>query len=258
MEKQLTQKIQALTAMKSYPEQLFYKGDPGLLDRPKVSIVGTRKPSVYARHYTHEIAKALSKRGVVTVSGAAMGVDAIAHLGAGADNTIAVLPSGIDVRYPAVNRELIADIEEHGLTLSQFEEGFRATNWSFVLRNEIVVALGDVLVVTEADEGSGSMRSVEYALKMEKEIFVLSHRLGESGGTNSLLRKGLAKPIYDLEDFAERFGVESSSDIPKDDFYYFCQQHPTLDSVIEKFGERVYEAELEGIVTIVDGLVRLN
>ncbi len=258
MEKLLMQKIPALSAMKSYPEQLFYRGDLGLLDRSKVSIVGTRKPSVYTRHYTHEIAKALSKRGVVTVSGAAMGVDAIAHLGAGAESTIAVLPSGIDVRYPAVNRELITDIEAKGLTLSQFEEGFRATAWSFVLRNEIVVALGDVLVVTEADEGSGSMRSVEYALKMEKEIFVLSHRLGESRGTNSLLRKGLAKPIYDLEEFAARFGVESSSDIPKDDFYYFCQKHPTLDSVIERFGERVYEAELEGIVTIMDGSVRLN
>jgi len=258
MEKQLMQKIQALTAMKSYPEQLFYKGDLGLLDRPKVSIVGTRKPSVYTRHYTHEIAKALSRRGVVTVSGAAMGVDATAHLGAGAKSTIAVLPSGIDVRYPVVNRELITDIEVKGLTLSQFEEGFRATAWSFVLRNEIVVALGDVLVVTEADEGSGSMRSVEYALKMEKEIFVLSHRLGESKGTNSLLRAGLAQPIYDVEDFAACFGVESSSDIPKDDFYYFCQKHPTLDSAIERFGDRVYEAELEGIVTIVDGSVRLN
>ena len=253
----ITEKIEALSMTKKYPEQLFYKGDLSLLERPKVSIVGSRRPSSYTRQYTQDIAAALAKRGVVTVSGAAMGVDAIAHLGAGPDNTIAVLPSGIDIRYPAVNRELIADIEARGLTLSQFDEGFRATNWSFVLRNEIVVALGDVLVVTEAEEGSGSMRSVAYALEMGKEIFVLSHRVGESMGTNGLLRQGLAQPIYAVEDFAARFGVETTSVLPKDDFYYFCQQHPTLDSVVETFGDRVYMAELEGMVRIEGGIVSL-
>jgi len=250
--------ISAIAMMKKYPEQLSYRGEISLLERPKVSLVGTRRPSAYTRQQTHAIAKALAKRGVVTVSGAAMGVDAIAHLGAGAENTIAVLPSGIDIRYPATNRELIREIEEKGLTLSQFEDGFRATAWSFVLRNELVVALGDVLVVTEADMDSGSMRSVEYAQKMDKEIYVLTQQIGQSKGTQSLLRSGSAKVIYDVEDFASQFGVESSMEIVKDDFYYFCQQHPTLDSVVEQFGTRVYEAELEGIVSIVGGLVRLN
>ena len=204
------------------------------------------------------LTNALAKRGVAIVSGAAMGVDAIAHLGAGSENTIAVLPSGIDIRYPATNREIIMDIEKRGLTLSQFEEGFRATAWSFVLRNELVVALGDVLVVTEADLGSGSMRSVEYAQQMGKEIYVLIHQIDQSQGTQSLLRSGEAKPIYDTESFASLFGVESCMQIPKDDFYYFCQKHPTLDKVVEQFGDRVYEAELEGVVSIEGGLVRLN
>ncbi len=254
----INHKIAALDVMKKYPQQLSYRGEIGLLDRPKVSIVGTRQPSTYTRHYTHAIAKALANRGVVTVSGAAMGVDAIAHLGAGAENTIAVLPSGIDIRYPVTNRDIIIDIEESGLTLSQFDDGFRATAWSFVLRNELVVALGDVLVVTEADLGSGSMRSIEYAQQMGKEIHVLTHQIDQSLGTQSLLRSGEAKPIYDIEAFASLFGVESSMQIPKDDFYYFCQKHPTLDSVVEVFGDRVYEAELEGIVSIDGGLVRLN
>jgi DNA processing protein len=244
--------------MKKLPEQIAYIGDVGMLERPSVSIVGSRRPSSYTRQYTHDIASALSRRGVVTVSGAAMGVDAIAHLGAGAADTIAVLPSGIDVRYPAVNRELIRDIEEQGLTLSQFEAGFAATSWSFVLRNEIVVALGDVLVVTEADEGSGSMRSVEYALEMGKEIFVLSHRIGESMGTNGLLRRGLAQPIHSVEDFVARFGVETSSQIPRDEFYYFCQQHPTFDEAVSVYGDRVFEAELEGVLSIEGGIVSLS
>ncbi len=248
--------IPALSAMKKCPKQLSYRGDVSLLERPMVSIVGTRKPSHYTRRYTQEIAAALARRGVVTVSGAAMGVDAVAHRGAGAAHTVAVLPSGIDVRYPAVNRDLIEGIERAGLTLSPFADGFRATPWSFVVRNELVVALGDVLVVTEADEESGSMRSVNYALKMKKEIFVLTQQIGASRGTNRLLQEGRAHPIYDIEAFAARFGVATASNIPRDDFYYFCQKHPTLDATIAAFGDRVYEAELKGEIRIADGRVQ--
>ena len=253
----LTTHIAALDAMKKYPKELSYIGDLSVLERPKVSIVGTRRPLAYTRIQTFEIAKALSNRGVAVVSGAAMGVDAIAHTGAGADNTIAILPTGIDIRYPAINASLIKNIEEQGLTISQFADGFKATAWSFVLRNEIVVALGDILVVTEADENSGSMRSVEYALDMGKDIYVLAHQIGDSTGTNKLLRDGLAKPIYDIEDFASIFGNKTKSKVKKDDFYYFCQTHPTLDSAIEKFGERVYEAELEGLIAIENAIVRV-
>ena len=78
--------------MKSYPKELSYSGNLELLDRVKVSIVGSRKTSKYAREQTHKLSSALSKVGVCVVSGGAMGVDAVAHLGSGASNTIAVLP----------------------------------------------------------------------------------------------------------------------------------------------------------------------
>ena len=166
MSTKITKNIPALESMKKYPEALFYKGNLALLQRPKVSIVGTRRPSSYTRKFTYMLAQALAKRGVCIVSGAAMGVDAIAHEGAGVENTIAVAANGLDIRYPVVNQKLIEAIENNGLMLSQFKDNFRATGWSFVVRNELVVALGDILIVTEADLGSGSMRSVEYALKM--------------------------------------------------------------------------------------------
>lgn len=250
--------IPALSVMKKYPKTLLYKGNLTLLHRPKVSIVGTRNPSNYTREFTYSLAKALAKRGVCVVSGAAMGVDAIAHAGAGIENTIAVVGNGLDIRYPALNRSLIESIEKKGLVMSQFNDGFRATNWSFVVRNELVVALGDSLIVAEADLKSGSMRSVEYALRMGKEIFVLPHRLGESLGTNTLLTEGKAKAITDVETFASRFGQPVSSQIEKDDFFYFCQSSPTFDETIARFGDRVYEAELEGAVTIHNGIVRLQ
>jgi DNA processing protein len=248
--------IEALECMKKYPSKLYYKGNLELLNRPKVSIVGSRKALSYTKDITYKLSKALSNRGVCIVSGAAMGVDAIAHSGAKANNTIAVVANGLDIRYPKVNAKLIEDIEDKGLVLGQFEDGFRATNWSFVIRNEIVVALGDILIVTQADLDSGTMRSVEYAKRMGKEIFVLPHRLGESSGTNKLLQNSEAKAIYDIDEFASRFGIECSVDVQKDEFYYFIQSSPTFDSAVSKFGDRVYEAELEGLITIQDGIVR--
>lgn len=257
MIQELKEHITALESMKRYPSKLYYKGDLTLLIRPKVSIVGTRRPSVYTQNFTFTLAHALAGRGVCVVSGGAMGVDATAHRGAGENNTIAVAANGLDIRYPAVNRTMIASIEQNGLVLSQFEEGFKATNWSFVVRNELVVALGDLLVVTEAAADSGSMRSVEYALGMGKEIFVLPQRLDESSGTNRLLIEGKAAPIWDIEKFASRFGVAAESTIPKDEFFYFCQTSPTFDEAIAKFGNRVYEAELDGMISIHNGIIRI-
>lgn len=258
MSHKIVENISALNTMKKYPKEIYYKGNLALLSRPKVSIVGSRQLSTYSREYTYKIAQALSKRGVCIVSGAAMGVDAIAHEGAGPDNTIAVLANGLDIRYPAVNKNLIESIENKGLILSQYTDGFRATSWSFVVRNEVVVALGSILIVIEADLDSGSMRSVEYALAMGKEIFVLPHRLDESLGTNRLLKEGKAQAINDIEAFASRFGEAVSREVEKDDFFYFCQSSPTLDKAVERFAERIYEAELEGLVTIHNGIVRLN
>jgi DNA processing protein len=68
----------------------------------------------------------------------------------------------------------------------------------------------------------------------------------------------LAEPIYDIEAFSDNYGVSPKNEnIEKDDFFYFCQKSPTLDSAIEKFSDRVYEAELEGLIFIENGLIRL-
>ncbi len=258
MSQNVVDMIIELQSMKKYPAEIFYKGNLDLLKRPKVSIVGTRRPSAYTRQFTYALAQALAKRGICVVSGAAMGVDGIAHEGAGEANTIAVVANGLDIHYPSIHKKIIKNIEEKGLMLSQFNDGFRATGWSFVVRNELVVALGDILIVTEADLNSGSMRSVEYALKMGKKIYVLPQRLGDSLGTNTLLAEGKAETIHDVETFVSRFGDVAKEVMEKDDFFYFCQTLPTFDSTVAKFGARVYEAELEGLVTIRDGIVRLN
>ena len=251
----LDDNISELSCMKKYPPQLFFEGNQELLKRVKVSIVGTRKPSKYSRALTHSLASSLAKRGVCVVSGAAMGIDAIAHMGAGSSNTIAVLPCGVDIKYPAVNKNLLSSIENDGLILSQFELGFRATPWSFVVRNELVVALGDVLVVCEAELGSGSMRSIEFALKMGKKIFVFPQRVGESGATNMLLREGKAEAIYDVEEFASGFGNGEVEGAEEDEFLLFCKTNPTYDEALKNFPDRLFEAELGGEVEVINGKV---
>lgn len=250
-------KIPELLSMKNYPSKLFYEGDIELLKKVKVSIVGSRKPTKYSRLEIQKLSSSLAKNGVCVVSGGAMGIDATAHYGAGASNTIAVLPCGIDLRYPKVNKSLLDDIQKRGLLLSQFEPSFTATAWSFVLRNELVVALGDVLVVGEADIDSGTMRSVEFALSMNKEIFVLPQRLGESNGTNRLLKDSKAKVIYDIDEFVSRFSTcsNSESNNKDDDFIEFCSKNPTYDEALAKYPQRVFEAELSGEIKISNGRI---
>lgn len=240
--------IAALDSMKKYPKSLQYIGDLSLLERPKISIVGTRRPSSYTKTLTIQIASALSARGVCIVSGAAMGVDALAHRGAGASNTVAVMANGLDMRYPHVNATLIENIEKEGLVLSQFEPSFKATPWSFVIRNELVVALGTALVVMQADLDSGSMRSVEFAQKMQKPIFVLPHRVGESRATQQLLENDQAKAIYDIDAFVDLFAAKIVQ--PKDAFLEYCKSYPDYDGAIAKFGAKVFEYELQGKIQI--------
>ncbi len=247
--------VKELEDMKKYPQELFYEGNLDLLKRKKIAIVGTRKPSKYSRLMIQNIASALSNAGICIVSGGAMGIDAIAHNGAGSTNTIAVLPCGIDIKYPVVNKNLLANIGSKGLLLSQFQYGATARPYSFVVRNEVVVALGDVLIVGEAELNSGSMRSVEFALKMGKEIFVLPQRVGESSATNKLLQEGKAKAIYDIDEFVSKFSNIVSKN--SDDFLEYCKHNPTYEETLKKFPSRVFESELSGEIEIKNAMVFL-
>lgn len=243
-------------AMKKEPKEIFFRGDIALLHRPKVSIVGTRKPTQYTKQMTADLAYRLAAAGVAVVSGGAMGVDGQAHYGAGYANTIAVMPCGLDIRYPTTHRELFEHIEEEGLLLSMYQEGSSAANWSFVSRNEMVVALGDVLIVSEALRNSGSMRSVEYAQKMGKKIYTFPHRNGESDGTMDLVKAGEAEIIYDIDSFVAKYGQAKA--IEADTFLQFCQQRPSYEEALQCFGETVSLYELEGKIVVKDGHVLIR
>jgi len=258
MPQKLSFHITALESMKKYPNELYFLGNSDLLKRSKISIVGSRKPNQYAREMTRLLAQKLANAGVCVVSGGAIGVDAIAHKAARSDNTIMVAATGLDKRYPAINKNLIESIEKEGLVISQFPKGTPSRKYNFVLRNELVVALGDILIVTYADENSGTMRSVEYAQKMGKQIYVLAHRIGESSATNMLLKRGQAKAIYDIDSFVREITgcvIEASSG---DLFLEYCKKEPLYEEALQKFPSRLFEAELSGEIFIKNAKVYLS
>ncbi|MDZ7819229.1 MAG: DNA-processing protein DprA [Aliarcobacter sp.] len=247
-------KIDELSSMKKYPDELFYIGNTNLLNKRKISIVGTRRPNSYTKEFTYKLASKLSNANICIVSGAAMGVDAIAHQGASSNNTIAVVANGLDIKYPSVNKNLIVDIEKNGLILSAYKENEKARNYTFVLRNEIVVALGEILIVTQADINSGTLTSIEYALKMGKKVYTIPHRLNESLGTQKLLQKGLIEAIYDIDKFIEEFsGIKTINS--NDEVLDFCKNNPTYEEAMGKFPTKIFEYELEGKIKIDNGKV---
>ena len=250
--------IDALDAMKNYPSVLYAIGNKELLHRQKISIVGSRKANQYAKELSYQLSNRLAHSGVVIVSGGAIGIDAIVHKAAGAESTIMVAATGLDKRYPAINKKLISEIEKKGLVLSQFQAGTPSNKYNFVLRNEVVVALGDVLIVSYADKNSGTMRSVEYAKKMGKKIYVLPHRIGESIATNELLQNGEAEAIYDIDAFVASFAKEKGKVSECEDvFLEFCKKNPSYDEALKKFPTKVFEAELSGSIKIVNAKVYL-
>jgi len=247
--------IAELDSMKKYPKELFFRGSLSLLKYKKISIVGSRKPNQYARQKTQELAQKLSSAGVCIVSGGAIGVDAIAHKAASSSNTIVVAATGLDKRYPTINARLIEEVENKGLVLSQFKDGSPSTKYNFVIRNELVVALGDVLIVTYADLNSGTMRSVEFALKMGKKIYVLAHRIGESEATNRLLSQGKAEAIYDIDEFVSSISGTKKEEKKLDEFLEYCKNSPTYEEALKAYPSRVFEAELSGEILVLNGRV---
>jgi len=170
-----------------------------------------------------------------------------------------VAATGLDKRYPAINKNIIQNIENDGLILSQFQEGTTSQRYNFPLRNEVVVALGDILIVMYADENSGTMRSVDYALKMKKKIYVIPHRINESTGTNKLIYENKASIIYDVEEFIQTIIPSAKKTILNDDpFKNYCRTNPTYEQAVNKFPSKVFEAELNGDIIIKNSKVYLT
>ena len=184
----------ALLAAIASPPVLHVRGslEPG--DALAVAIVGSRRPTPYGVQVAESLAAELAARGVTIVSGFARGIDTAAHRGAltAGGRTLAVLGNGIDIVYPAENRDLIATIERRGALLSQFRKGTEPLARNFPARNRTLAGLALGVIVVEAAERSGALITAGFAADLGREVFAVPGRLTSdlSRGPHGLLRDG--------------------------------------------------------------------
>jgi DNA processing protein len=179
------------------PAVLFHQGDPGLLDGPRVAIVGTRRCSATGHGVAFELGRDLAAAGVSIVSGLAAGIDGAAHRGAlaaGGAPPVGVVGCGHDVVYPAHQHELWRAVADVGLLLSEAPPGARPERWRFPARNRIIAALADLVVVVESHARGGSLHTVDEADRRARDVFAVpgSVRNPAAAGTNALLAEGRA------------------------------------------------------------------
>lgn len=191
----------ALKDLKDPPKQIYVKGNLSLLNRPMVSIVGTRDCTRYGLMIAKDIAAQCVNAGFVVVSGLAEGIDTAAHQG-GKEATIAVLGNGIDVYYPAINKDLQDEISLQGLLISEYPPTLHGGKTTFPQRNRIVAALAQAVIAVEADLRSGTLITVKMANALNRPVYAVPGNINcyASQGTNDLIAKGQAKMITSVSD----------------------------------------------------------
>jgi len=185
-----------LRRIASPPAMLFVAGDPGLLWRPAVAVVGSRAATAGGRANAAQFATALARAGLCVASGLAAGIDAAAHaatLEAGGA-TVAVLGTGPDVAYPVRNRPLMARIEAEGALVSEHPPGTQPLRAHFPSRNRILAGLALGTLVVEAALQSGALITARLAAEAGREVFVLPGSIHNpmARGCHRLLRDGAA------------------------------------------------------------------
>lgn len=187
------------------PVGLFVRGTLPEEDILTVSVVGTRKHSYYGEKQTRQFGRMIAEKGIPIISGMARGIDGIAQNTAveyGA-KTYAVLGCGVDICYPYEHYGLYQKIPAYGGVISEYFPGTQPAAGLFPLRNRIISGLGDILLVMEAREKSGTFITVDMALEQGKEIWVLPGRVDDalSVGCNRLIAQGanILPPVNEFE-----------------------------------------------------------
>ena len=181
-----------------------------------VAIVGARKYTAYGEETAYRAAYELAKRGVVIVSGLAIGIDSIAHKGALAAGgvTVAVLGTPIDRIYPMRHVGLAKEIiEKNGAVLSEYgpgeaAEGGMDARARFLYRNRLIAGLADVVLVVEATEHSGSLNTATHAIEQGRDLWAVPGDINRptSRGCNKLIFQG-ANPYSEPADILGALGL---------------------------------------------------
>jgi len=201
------------------PPLLFCRGDIGLMKTPSIAMVGTRRCTRYGKLMSERLARGLVEAGLTVVSGLADGIDTYSHRATleSGGKTIAVLGSGVNRITPVTNRGLAAGIEKTGLIISEFGPNAEGSRYSYPLRNRLISGLSLGTIIVEADTGSGSLYTAEYALEQGREVFCIPGNIDspQSYGTNNLIKSGAAHFVTDVEDILQILGIDSANQSSK-------------------------------------------
>jgi len=175
-----------------FPPILSVLGNITLLKKTLVGVVGTRLPSLQGIQYTKYICEFLGENNHIIVSGFAKGIDTVAHESSLKTGTIALLPCGIDVIFPAINMLLYNKIKDKGLLMTDRPLQQPAISRNFPQRNKLLAAICQGVVITEATLQSGSMMTANFARKMSKPVFsVPGHPLDSRySGNKNIIKNG--------------------------------------------------------------------
>lgn len=192
------------------PPLLYIKGDPALLARPAVAIVGARKATEQGKRDAQAFGRELSESGLTVISGLALGIDAAAHAGGllGCGGTIAVTGTGADRVYPPDNLGLAHEVAGRGAVVTEFPLGMQGMPANFPRRNRIIAALAHGVLVVEAAARSGSLITARLAAELGREVFAVPGSIHAplSQGCHLLIRQG-AKLVERTEDVLEEINL---------------------------------------------------
>ena len=194
------------------PPLIWAIGDPKVLSRPMIALVGARNASSLGIRMARALATDLGERGYTIVSGLARGIDTASHQASLDTGTIAVLGGGVDVMYPAENTQLAHDIAQTGLRLSEQPVGLVPQARHFPRRNRIISGMAHATVIVEAAAKSGSLITARNALDQGREVLAVpGHPFdARAAGCNMLIRDG-ARLVRNADDVIEAL---PATDIP--------------------------------------------
>ncbi len=202
----------ALLEIPDPPVLLYVKGDPALLSRQSIAVVGARSATPQGEANAEAFATVLSQGGLGIVSGLALGIDAAAHRGglAGPGCTVAVIGTGADRIYPARNATLARRIAEAGAIISEYPLGTAPLAHNFPRRNRLIAGLAKGVLVVEAALKSGSLITARLAIDCGREVFAIPGSIHSpvARGCHQLIRDG-AKLVESAEDILEELRLDT-------------------------------------------------
>ncbi len=191
------------------PVVLYYRGIlPDFNNTPSITIVGTRKATPYGMNVARRMGAQIAACGGIVLSGGAAGVDTMALSGALTCNApvVAVLAGGVDVVYPKPNTALFDHIAHQGCLISQYPPGTPHYRWNFPVRNRVMSALSDAVLVIEAPANSGALITADAALEQGRDVFAVPGNIDvpTCAGSNALLQ-GHARPAFSGWDILKEY-----------------------------------------------------